>query len=100
MSIYENCPMFILSNRIRSYGASSIFCPAVMRDFADMCGCEKVVMLPSSIHEWMLMPLTDGFDFNEAEETIHEVNEYVIGKNEVLSDHVYIYDREIDKITM
>jgi hypothetical protein len=96
----NDVPMFILSNRLRNYGASSILCPDALKDFASMCGCDKVAMLPSSVHEWILVPFSEELDCDCLKHIVEEINESVLSSEEKLSNNVYIYDSKIDKITM
>ena len=50
-------------------------------------------MLPSSIHEVILLP-ENGQDPDALRETVKRVNETEVRKEEVLTDSVYLYDRE------
>jgi hypothetical protein len=71
----------------------------VLKEAADMMKCDNIVILPSSIHEIMLLPYEEGnIDLDGLTETIREVNESSVEAEEVLSDHPYLYSREQDKI--
>ena len=49
-------------------------------------------MLPSSIHETLIVPKDAGMEFKELEQMVQEVNQTQVAPGERLSDHVYEYD--------
>ena len=79
------------------YG-DSIICIDPLRDFANYMG-HDLYILPSSIHEVILL-LDDEYvqSSEELREMVRETNRMVVDQEEVLSDHIYHYDREKDEI--
>ena len=55
--------------------------------------------MPSSIHE-MLLLCSDGVDKDRLKALVKEVNKYIVTEMDFLSDSVYFYDLEADKITI
>lgn len=54
---------------------------------------DDLVLVPSSTHEWFAYRKSD-IEINEAyEDIIRETNETLVPKEQVLSDHLYIYER-------
>ena len=51
-------PMYVVSNMTHCHGASAICCKGVLKEFADTWKCD-VVILPSSVHETILVPMKD-----------------------------------------
>lgn len=49
-------------------------------------------MLPSLIHETLIIPKDAGMEFKELEQMVREVNQTQVAPGERLSDHVYKYD--------
>ena len=49
-------------------------------------------MIPSSVHEMIIVPMTESITRKELDQMVKEVNENVVDPEEILSDHVYIYD--------
>lgn len=94
----EEIPLFVLSNGDYMNGASVILYDHVLRDFAEHMG-HDLYILPSSIHEVIIL-LDDEFVRNPEELAmmVRETNRMVVNKEEVLSDHIYHYDREKDEI--
>ena len=49
-------------------------------------------ILPSSIHELLVVPKQDGMELSDLEAMVKEVNATQVAPEEKLSDHVYEYD--------
>lgn len=90
-------PMYVLSNTDRTNGAAAMVCPGVMEK-VDRLFPEGFRILPSSIHECLIIPKTDDMDTKKLREMVNEVNQTQVQAEEVLSDNVYEYDRERGKI--
>lgn len=71
----------------------------MLKTFADEKGC-NLFMLPSSVHEVLLICDEKGICAAELKEIVMSVNgdPDVIAAEEVLSDSVYYYDREKEEI--
>ena len=91
-------PLFVLSNGDYMNGASVMLYKDPLRDFANYMG-HDLYILPSSIHEVILL-LDDEYvqSSEELREMVRETNRMVVDQEEVLSDHIYHYDREKDEI--
>lgn len=91
----ENDPeehmMRVLTNQQRHFGASVILYENLLGKLSDKLSGDLYI-IPSSIHEVLILTKCEG----EAEhlgEIIQEVNRECIDPQEVLSDHLYLYDR-------
>lgn len=87
--------MYVLSNRIRSYGAACIAYPHVLEMIGGILG-EDFYVLPSSVHEVVIVPASSGVGCRDMDEMVAEVNRTQVAPEEVLSDRAYYYDRRID----
>ena len=87
--------MYVLSNRIRSYGAACIAYPHVLEMIGGILG-EDFYVLPSSVHEVVIVPVSAGVGCRDMDEMVAEVNRTQVAPEEVLSDRAYYYDRRID----
>lgn len=85
-------PMYVLSNPMRSLGAATILYDNVLNDIGEKLG-ENYYMLPSSIHEWIIMAESMSPTKQELTEMIQEINMTQVAEEEVLADHPYYYDR-------
>ena len=55
-------------------------------------------LLPSSIHEWLIIPEDCTVSLEDMKSMVFDANRLVVHEEEVLSDGVYRYSRENDKI--
>lgn len=95
----EDEQMYVLTNQSKIHGASCILYEDVLRDFSDKLG-RDLYILPSSIHEVILLPKTESFDRDGLNCMVQEVNRDGVSMDEVLSDHVYEYNRASGMIEM
>lgn len=100
MSIIDDfIPMYVLSNRNDLYGAACILYPDLLKKFSKAIESDFFI-IPSSINEVILMPVLDECGFYGLHEMIKEVNEKEIPFEEILSDSLYIYRRDVDRIEL
>ena len=96
---YVPSDMYILTNETKLNGAACILYENVLYDFAQKLG-EDLYILPSSVHEVILLPKLSVFEKDELVNMVREVNTEGVAAEEVLSDHVYEYNRTQRLITM
>lgn len=89
--------MYVLSNRIRSYGAACIAYPHVLEMIGGILE-EDFYVLPSSVHEVVIVPESAGIGCSEMEEMVREINGTQVSPEEVLSNAVYFYERATDTL--
>ena len=63
-----------------------------MDKIAEQVGSSSYYILPSSIHETIVVPFNDGMNVDELKNMVHEVNSTQVVADEILSDNVYVYD--------
>ncbi len=93
----DKFPMYVLSNRKRILGAACMFYPGVLKNFANKKQTNFFI-LPSSVHEVILLPETYSSDKRFLLEMVTEINRTQVEETEVLADAVYFYDRICDKM--
>ncbi len=83
--------MYVLTCHSKRYAAAKILDKELMKRIT---GGKKCYMIPSSIHEWIILPITldKESDLLILNEMVCEVNEEKVEPNEILSDHIYMYD--------
>ena len=91
----QEVPMYVLSNKSRVHGAACILYPDILKDFAAVVQ-KDLYVLPSSIHEVILLPSDGTEDSEQLKEMVREINEAQVEDEEVLSDSVYFYRRRDD----
>ena len=57
-------------------------------------------VLPSSVHEVLIVPAEYVRNRQMLDEMVREVNQVCVEEEEILSDHAYYYDRSEDLLTM
>ena len=61
---------------------------------------DDLYIIPSSVHEVLLLPVHGRLCREEVDSMVKEVNRSVLKPQEILSDHVYIYSRVSKEVTM
>ena len=87
---YVPSDMYVLTNESKLNGAACILYENVLYDFAQKLGADLYI-LPSSVHEVILLPKLSMFEKDELVNMVKEVNTEGVAADEVLSDHVYEY---------
>jgi hypothetical protein len=95
----EDLPMYVLTNKDRTFGAACLTYQNVFSDISDHFQ-SSLFVLPSSIHEVIILPDSGRFSKEELEEMVTEINECEVAPYEVLSNHVYRYSRETKELAM
>lgn len=86
-------PLFIASNKERNYGAGVLAYPGFLDRAAEKLGGDFFV-IPSSVHEVLLLRKLEAVTAADLAEIVRGVNATELKPDEVLSDHVYQYVRE------
>ena len=84
-------PLDVLSNNKRDFGAISILYPGMLKLYAKRCG-GNFFIIPSSVHEVLLMRDTGEENPENFKQMIAEVNDFHLPKEEFLSNDLYYYD--------
>lgn len=90
--------MHILSNEQKEYGAAVILDPKVQRMCLEKLG-ESYYVIPSSVHELLLLPQSLSTGRSDLDELIQEVNASCVSEEEYLSGHAYFYSEETDTLS-
>lgn len=92
-------PFYILTNRVGIDGAACMIYPGVIRRCADRLESDLLI-LPSSVHETLLLPDDGTVDMESLRGLVQYVNVSEVPMEERLSDQVYLYKRAENRITM
>ncbi|MCD8231363.1 MAG: DUF5688 family protein [Clostridiales bacterium] len=90
-------PMYVLTNTQNMFGASCLIYDDLIRSYAEQFQSDFYV-LPSSIHEIILVPAFQNDRMKDFSEMVREVNETQISQEEFLSDHAYYYSRDKNQL--
>lgn len=94
----DSVTMYILTNKEKYFGAACILYPHVLETIAERLKSHFFI-LPSSIHECIIMPASGLFTQESLSKMITEINKSQVDEIEILSDQAYYYDRDMKKVT-
>lgn len=83
----------ILTNDLCINGATVIMYDSFMKEVYERLG-GKFIILPSSVHEVLVVPLEDSVYIPYLQEVVESINQRFVAEDEILSDNVYMYDGE------
>lgn len=89
----EVAPMYFISNESKVHGAASILDQTILDTLEKTLGGAFYV-LPSSIHEMIVVPDVGDSNSDELRQMVKDVNATEVSPEEKLSDSVYRYDPE------
>lgn len=98
-SVLSPTPMYILSNKSRYFGAACLLYDRLLSKLSHNLSVDFFI-IPSSIHEVLLVPASSNMCKEDFNRMIQEVNNSSLRPEEILSDHVYYYSNSDDKILM
>lgn len=91
-------PMYVLTNKVKLYGACCVLYKNVLSQFAEKMQ-SNLYIIPSSTHEVLLIPSSIDCEPSYLTELVQQVNASELDEEDILSDHVYYYNREADNIS-
>lgn len=91
-------PIYVLSNESRFLGAACMLYDGLLEELSGMLDSDLYI-IPSSVHEVLLVPSTAGMTLEDFNAMIQEVNSTQLEPEEILSDHLYFYMREKKQVT-
>ncbi len=95
----DNEVMYLLTNSLKNFGAACLVYPHVLEMIGDML-CENYYLLPSSVHEVIIVPESKAMKESEMSAMVVEINDTQLELEDVLSDHVYFFDSQKGKLRM
>ncbi len=93
----DSINMYILTNKEKYFGAACVLYPHVLETIAERLKSHFFI-LPSSIHECIIMPASGLFTQESLSKMVTEINESQVDEIEILSDQAYYYDRNTKKV--
>ena len=87
----EQVNIYVLTNTKRVQGAAAMLYPDVLAELAGKLG-SSFFIIPSSVHELILVPFRKDISVSALKNMIYEVNHTQLGPEDVLSDSLYAYD--------
>lgn len=99
MTIRKNAELnvYVLSNETKTFGAAAMLYKDALRRVSQFL-LSDLYILPSSIHEVLIIPDNGEINGNELLQMVCAVNQNDVSPEEFLADNVYRFDREIDDV--
>lgn len=95
----KDSPMYVVTNCNKFLGAVCMLFDSVLEEMGEMLGSDFMI-LPSSIHEVIMVPVGETGEIEHLKDLVSEVNRTQVEPHEVLSDAVYYYDRKKQKLIL
>lgn len=90
--------LYVATNQSKTNGASIMLFPNFLDTVGMLLG--DYFVLPSSIHETLLLPADGAMESDALIQIVHEVNASTVAAEEVLSENVYRYDVKKKEISV
>jgi hypothetical protein len=92
--------MYVVTNTLGVNGATSIIYPNIFREFCTQNNISSIYILPSSIHELIILPNIQSIDEKSLSNMVKEVNTSQVMPDEVLSNNIYLYSTKSNEISL
>ena len=89
--------LHVLTNSRGLYGAVAMINQEKLEHYAEQIN-NSFYLLPSSIHEVILVPASKDISLTFFADMVKEINQTQVDATEVLSDSIYFYDKEIKQV--
>lgn len=87
--------LYVLCNETQHYGSFMIMRPETQKILMDSFDSDLIV-IPSSIHELLLMKYNSNIDLKAVNKMIQEVNQTVVASEDILGDEYFILKKTDD----
>lgn len=88
---------YMITNDQNIFGANGILYKDIIAKEAKKLNAD-IYLIPSSIHEFLIQPVSNTLKPKDLKEIIKDANEHVIDPEDYLSDSLYIYKLKTDTI--
>ena len=95
----EDAPFYVLTTSRGINGAACMLYSGVLEKFAEQRG-KDIIILPSSVHEVLLLEDTGDIDCKALTELVKCINATEVPMEDVLSENIYRYERICNRITI
>lgn len=93
----RDLPLYVLTNKSRMFGASAMLYSNKIGELATKLN-SNLLILPSSVHEVLLLPDDQVQEYDFYKEMVRDVNTTQVDPEEILSFNLYRYEREKEEI--
>ena len=86
MEAPEDEKMLVVSNHSKCHGAYSVFTETAKAEIKKRMNVDEVIVIPSSIHECLVVPNDGRMSMEEIAQMVKEINTTEVAEEDVLSD--------------
>lgn len=84
--------LYVVTNRSKCRGASAILDKSVLKAFGKKHNTKKLAVIPSSIHEMLIIPYDEQVNLDDLSLMVAEVNATQVEPEERLTDRAYLIE--------
>lgn len=84
--------MWVVTTKSNHLGAGAILNRSMLETFASEHGMKKIVIIPSSIHECIILPFEDRQNLDDISAMVKNVNATEVEAEEQLADEAFVID--------
>lgn len=88
----DDNPIYVITNKTFYKGASAILDKKVLNEWGKGFQTERIIVIPSSVHEMILIPDDGKADIKMYSTMVKEINESIVKPLERLTDRAYFLD--------
>ena len=101
-SVIQNLdlPLYVVSNTQKIFGATVLLYTEVFRKISRSLGNCNLYIIPSSVHELMVLEETAEFEPEHLIEMVRDVNCDTVEPEEVLGENIYFYDAGNNQVVL
>jgi len=89
----DGSPMYVATCNGGYFGAGVVFYPGFLDGISEKLDAD-LILLPSSVHEMIILPYDPSMNLDKLIRIVTEVNSCEVQPGDRLTDSVYYYDRE------
>lgn len=89
--------MYVLTNNRKFQGAISMMDMETLQNISKEFD-SNLIILPSSIHEVIIIPFQEDISLGFCKEMVTEINNTEVDREDILSNSVYLYDRSLERL--
>ena len=83
--------MFVITNKSKTKGAASILCDDILKDFAKEHHVDSFYILPSSVHECIIVVNKQDVDIDCLSQMVISINQTEVDKEDWLASEAWLY---------
>lgn len=97
-NLLDEPPMFVLTSKAEFNAFGLVLVPEIFKKVVSFFKGNSFYIIPSSVHEVILLPEDEFSDSEEIKNIISNANVTALDESEYLSDNLFLYDSDVQQI--